>query len=164
MNEVMRTDVPEQTAIRMMKLVSRLFGPAGDMQFAIPLLFEEPVQKKNTYDERVKFTYYGDTDYVKDHGGIITIASFIDEKEGVIYYGTSFCSPKDAYNKAIGKEIAFNDLAENMTVTSLGKKRHHDVNSRIMADLWASKLYPSWAEGTILSLLDYHINEMMNRG
>ena len=162
MTELMRTDLPEQQVIRMMNLVHRLFGPAGDMQFAIPLFDIDflPNPKKKYYDERVKFTYYGATDMPTNHDGIMVLATFVDENEGVIYYGTAFCSPKDQYIKEVGKEIAFNDLAENMTVTALGKKKHHDVNSRVLADIWASKTYPSWAEEGIAGSLYDHFEEM----
>ena len=162
MSELVRTDVPEQQVIRLMNLVHRLFGPAGDLQFAIPLfdLDLPPDPKKVYYDERVKFTYYGATDMSKNHEGVIVLATFVDENEGVIYYGTAFCSPKDEYQKHIGKRIAFDDLAENMTVTALGKKKHHDINSRVLADIWASKTYPSWAEEGIAAVLCDHFEEM----
>lgn len=131
-------------------LLSSMFGPIGGAQFFMPMFDLPMMPVKVKYDERVKFSFYGDTGNSNNHKGIIVIAALVNEKERVVHYGSAFCSPKDVYDKAKGKELAFKDLDDNMNTVVMMKKAHHAVNAAIFADMIAYGLYPSWAKTQVI--------------
>lgn len=162
MNEPMVRIVRKGEIEMLLKEMSRFFGPSGDQQFIIPLFggitsLDPQLYPKPQYEDDIKFTYYGKTDRSSNHDGIITIASVIDEDLGLIYYGASFCSPKDVYDKAYGKELAYNDLCNNRTVIRLRKKGHHEINAGIFANMVANGVFPSWAKSMVFHSLQTHI-------
>ena len=118
----------------------------------------ECVLKTNEkYDDDVRFSYYGCHDQCNHHKGVLVIASYINRKAQVVHYGTAYCSPKDVYNKEMGKSISYQDLIENMNTTALGKVAHHIINARILADIIANNDAPSWAEILVADSLGMHL-------
>jgi len=164
MNEPMVRIVRKGEIEMLLEEMSRFFGPSGDQQFIIPLFggltSPDPLSYPKTkikYEDSIKFTYYGKTDQSSNHNGIITIASVIEEDLGLIYYGASFCSPKDVYDKAFGKELAYSDLCNNRMVIRLRKKGHHEINAGIFANMVANGFFPSWAKRMVYHNLQNHI-------
>ena len=149
-----------------MEIMGSMLGPMGGGQFSIPifdLLSKPPVKQKVRYDERVKFSYYGRTGHCNNHKGVIVVATYVDEESRVVYYGTAFCSPKDVYDKAKGKKIAFDDLNANMTTIALTKKNHHAVNAGVFADIFATGSFPSWAREMVVKNTIRHLKESSER-
>lgn len=151
----------------MLKMVGSMLGPEfgfimGDFHSVFDQVFKDiKIVKKVSYDPRITFSYYGKTGFSNGHKGIIVIASVIDEERGVIHYGTAFCSPKDIYDKAKGKELAYFDLVNNMTTIALRKKTHHAVNAGIFCDLVASGAYPTWAKKMVAKWTVKHVKAAM---
>ena len=77
-------------------------------------------------------------------------------------YGVSYCSPKDKYSKSIGKEIAYAKMIDDAYAVSLGRKRHHEVNARILSDIVSNNDAPSWAESLVASELCIHLCKAFN--
>jgi len=149
-----------------MGILSAIFGPIDPDKIVFTTMedflgIEPPKPKKTVFPPDVKFSYYGNTSRITDHGGVVTIASCIDTDNRVVFYGLSFCSPKDKYNKMTGKEIAYTDLMENMFSVAYTTKKHYAVNSAILADIYARKGYPSWAKNIIVYELSNAIRKVI---
>jgi hypothetical protein len=108
-------------------------------------------------DQNLRYSYYGYTHDRVGHGGCLTIASLVNDAEGVIHYGCAYCSPKDMYDKVTGKEIAMHRLIDDMNTVVMVRKKHHDINARIFSDIMANGSYPSWAEHLITIELINHL-------
>lgn len=124
----------------------------------------KPKKLKLKYGDNIKFSFYGCTGECNHHDGVVVIASSVDNDKGVCYYGTAYCSPKDVYSKEKGKRIAYTDLASNLTTVALGKKTHHEINSRIFANIVANNDAPSWAREKVASHLVYHLENAFGIG
>lgn len=57
--------------------------------------------------ENVTFHYFNETS-----GGVATIA--VSTSKGNLYYGASFCSPRDRFVRAIGRTVALKRLVNNV--------------------------------------------------
>lgn len=128
--------------------------------YGLYIVNDETVRSKkiDEYHEDIKYTYYGDRGNIKNHGGVITIASIILKECNMLNYGFSFCSPKDIYNKEIGKQIAYDNLVGNYKIISFRDKvTHHNIGSIILAHVLALNKYPSWARELVESKLVNHI-------
>lgn len=168
-----KEDFSEELA-DLLKIMGSMFGPMGGCQFMMGGIggFEDfvndllnpaapPTPQKVKYDPEIKFSYYGKTGHGSCHNGIIVIASVVNEEVRVIHYGTAFCSPKDVYDKAKGKKLAYDDLCSNMNTVVFRKKTHHEVNAGIFADLIATGAYPSWAKTMVAIQTVKHVKEAM---
>lgn len=109
----------------------------------------ETKQQDQKIDPRVKFVYFGNRSQASNHEGVITIASYVDECSNRAYYGVSYCSPSDVYDKKKGKLIAYERLCTGENSVGFNKKNHVELTTRIMASIFADNQYPSWAKDTI---------------
>ena len=93
--------------------------------------------------------------------GVITIASKIDVESKQIWYGTSFCSPKEKkYYKTMGNEWAVINLEEKIArgeSVILNKPKHSDIIRTILYQLLRDPNLPKWAPALISKQLDYPI-------
>jgi hypothetical protein len=101
--------------------------------------------------------------------GILTIAS---EVSGVlVYYGISFASPKDVYDKQLGIEMArvrlaqFKDELFNNNVYAgsavVNNVTHLSVVQAILCDVIARNALPDWALPVVLAHLQYIIGKQL---
>jgi hypothetical protein len=149
--------------------IAKIFGIATDdidkfvneSVFVVPSKPKKVVKKdKVHFDPNIKFSYYGDVSDCKNHGGIITIASIVDDENKTVIYGVSYCSPKDTYDKILGKLIAVDDLNAYRNTVTLRGKRHNLINGRIMCDIIANADAPSWAEPIIVDSMIDHLDHV----
>lgn len=117
---------------------------------------------KRKYPEDVKFSYYGETGFGNGHTGILVLASKLWPEENSVFYGCAWCSPNDVYNKETGKSIAYADLDGNLYSADVGRKKHHEINARILSMIFASNEYPSWAEKMVAYELINHLMSAFN--
>jgi hypothetical protein len=79
--------------------------------------------------------------------GVITIASSIKDER--IYYGVSFCSPKEKqYDKKKGMNFALTDLLDNLLNCNslhLIEQKHSLVINTIILDILTKHAHPDWA-------------------
>jgi len=139
--------------------MDKLMGAMLTELFGVPV-FSLTVQKRDVesvqkYPDNVKFSYYGCTGECNRHSGVIVVASRINNE--MVEYGVAYCSPKDVYDKYIGKKIAYRDLVEESKMVVLNGKKHHKINARILADVVANADCPSWADKKIAIELVRHL-------
>jgi len=151
-----------------MAMIDGIFSDltGGNTETAIPVVNDKQhtgnvKTKKETYSENIRFSYYGCVGQCTKHNGVFVIASNVDVELGVVFYGISYCSPKDVYDKHIGKSLAMADLDDLKNVELAGKK-HHEINARIFSDIIANNDAPSWAVGMISRELINHLSEAFN--
>lgn len=93
--------------------------------------------------------------------GVITIASKVDIANGRIYYGSSFCSPKEKkYYKSMGNEWAIINLEEKIArdeFVKLNEPKHSDIIRTILYQVLRDPNLPRWAPELISKQLDYPI-------
>lgn len=93
------------------------------------------------------------------NNGVITIASCI--RDNKIFYGVSFCSPKEkTYNKQFGITLANVRLSNNMdndVHLELTEMKHSIVLLDILSDLINYQSYPYWAESILIENIIYPI-------
>lgn len=91
--------------------------------------------------------------------GIITISSLI--KNESIYYGVSYCSPKEPkYDKKLGIELATSRMMDNIKNNisiSLTNLKHSDVVLSILGDILCYTWFPKWAYDLLLENITYPI-------
>lgn len=99
--------------------------------------------------DMVKFAYTNKPCYVNSHDGVVTVASY---REGdIVYFGESYCSPEDTYDKHYGCDLAVARLNNDPFIIDVSKNEScHKIRLRIFAAIFASKSYPSWAEEDVL--------------
>jgi hypothetical protein len=86
--------------------------------------------------------------------GVITIASVIEN--GNIYYGVSYCSPKEkSYSKQLGINMSRADLLTNGKFVELHTKKHSIVICDIITQILNYDRFPDWAEALLLEQLHY---------
>ena len=94
-------------------------------------------------------------------GGVITVASRVDMETQKIYYGTSFCSPKETkYYKSMGNEWAVINLEEKIArdeFIKLNEPKHSDIIRTILYQVLRDPNLPRWAPELISKQLDYPI-------
>lgn len=142
--------------------INEIIGMAKELMPEVPESEGHEDKKKPLYDDSVKFSFYGCIGECNHHNGILVVSSTVGENENQVFYGTAWCSPKDVYNKSFGKEMAYNDMIDNMNSVALGKKRHHEINARILSDIMANNDAPSWARNMIAGALVRHIEFAFN--
>lgn len=120
----------------------------GVFDECLPVVVPEK-EKPVKIDPQVKFVYFGNRSSANNHEGIITIASFFDEKAGRVFYGVAYCAPSDVYDKQKGKMLAFERLCTGQNSVGFNHKNHRELTTRIMASIFANNEYPSWAKDTI---------------
>ena len=147
LNEIFETDLP---------------FPGTEKGDVVTMKVKRLKVRKKVYDENIKFSYYGNTGNCNNHDGIITLCSTLSMFEGkelsapAVIYGVAYCSPEDVYNKEIGKSIAYDDMQQVRAGVDLVHKNHHDINTRIFADMVAHDDGPSWAKKSIARILIRH--------
>ena len=91
--------------------------------------------------------------------GVITIASKVDIESKKIWYGVSFCNPKEKkYYKSMGNKLAIANLEEkisNENSIKLHEAIHSDIIKSILYNLLGSPNLPKWAPILISNQLDY---------
>jgi hypothetical protein len=98
----------------------------------------------------VKFNYIGLSGDMRNHKGVIVIASFItDTYPNVVYYGAAFCSPKDKFDKNKGKMMAYDRLIREENIAFYRKKKHADIATRILGAILVTGGCPVWADDMI---------------
>ncbi len=147
-----------------MPIFWHMMNPCGELPMSAYRKCSLPTPKpeKRKYDDGVKFSFYGCTGKCNHHKGVIVVASSADEAGGFTTYGTAYCSPKDVYDKEKGKLIAYQDMIENQTMVTLVKKKHHDINARVFADILANDDAPTWAKNSIGAILISHVQNAFN--
>lgn len=92
-------------------------------------------------------------------GGVITIASFIKDRK--IFYGASYCSPKEArYDKQLGIDLASNRMDDNIknnVSLDLIELKHSSVILCIIDDILVNGDYPQWAFQLLVDNLIYPV-------
>jgi len=95
------------------------------------------------------------------HKGVITVASRVDMETQKIYYGTSFCSPKEKkYYKSMGNEWAIINLEEKIArdeFVKLNEPKRSDIIRTILYQVLRDPNLPRWAPELISKQLDYPI-------
>ena len=109
-------------------------------------------------DQRVKFMYFGNSDRCKDHKGIITIATLVDDDDNTVSFGVSYCSPSDVYDKMKGKQMAFYRMCADPYTVNFTNKTHKEIMVRILCSLIAENSYPSWAKAIITENIAWNIS------
>jgi hypothetical protein len=70
-------------------------------------------------DKKIKYyTEIKKTGDLNNKDGI-TICSYIDKQNNVIYVGLAFCNETDNYNKKIGSDISYQNMLEKPLIFSL---------------------------------------------
>jgi hypothetical protein len=92
--------------------------------------------------------------------GVITIASDIIPKENKIFWGASYCSPREPkYIKEIGNDLALAKMEFNKEydffASLYDEFSHSNIIKTILRDMFISDNYPKWAELLILEQLRY---------
>ena len=89
--------------------------------------------------------------------GVITIASEVDGDR--LYYGVSYSSPKDVYNKRLGREIAMSRLTNAKSIGDFSyfddELKHENVMTEILRHIFTDELYPRWAEDLLCRSAEY---------
>ena len=98
----------------------------------------------------VKFRHAGYEGDCDNHSGIITIASYALRGQKIVWYGCSFCSPKDSFSKSTGRLRSLNRLKLEPIPALYSKLRCNDVTIGIINNLLAIRKFPSWAENILL--------------
>jgi hypothetical protein len=156
MNQVVMNDV--------MDIMETSMG--ANFQMFVPSVMPRKKEQTPNNNDRplIKFSYYGDRGDANNHDGIITLATFVSDENNTIHYGVAYCSPKDIYNKEYGKRLAINNLRRFMNTVNLVKKTHHDINSRIFANIVAMNDAPSWAKRMVAVELIIHLEKAFDAG
>lgn len=83
--------------------------------------------------------------------GVITIVSQLQHDK--LFYGISYCNPKDKYSKEIGKSLALHDLTSKITKNEYNffdkEIKHSNIIYDIVLDILSQERYPKWAEKLI---------------
>lgn len=92
--------------------------------------------------------------------GVITIASILIPETGRIFFGASFCHPKEkVYNKQMGIDLALAELAvrtsNNNWLEVTGTISHANVLSTILVEMLVNSEIPKWSTSVILEQLRY---------
>lgn len=91
--------------------------------------------------------------------GVITIASKVDVDANLIYYGASYCSPKEKqYNKQYGIQLSEENLKENIAngvSARLVRLKHAVVINTIICHILDNNVCPYWAESLLYEQLEY---------
>jgi len=90
--------------------------------------------------------------------GVITIASEVLPEENKIWYGASFCSPKEPkYIKSLGNELAIEALEhikiQDYYITLDLEFTHSNIITSILQDMFFGYDRPSWSDNLILEQL-----------
>lgn len=84
--------------------------------------------------------------------GVITIASQLFDNK--LFYGVTFCNPKDGYNKQFGQTLAIHDLtmkiAKNQFTFFDQEVKHCNIIYEIVWDIIDAERYPKWAETLLI--------------
>ena len=115
----------------------------------------QPKKKGLPVPEGVKFLYIR----AKGHQGVVTVA-WITPGPGILHLGFSFCSPKDPWCKATGRDMALARLIHPLVIPFLysPKRTVHEVTRAVLshdferlaaltpgATMW--ERVPSWTRG-----------------
>ena len=115
----------------------------------------QPKKKGLPVPEGVKFLYVRNG----DHQGVVTVA-WIESSPGILHLGFSFCSPKDLWCKAAGRDMALARLIHPLVIPFLysPKRTVHEVTRAVLshdferlaaltpgATMW--ERVPSWTRG-----------------
>ena len=92
--------------------------------------------------------------------GVITIASEVYPETGEIFFGSSFCHPKERrYDKKFGIAQALKRLdlskEQDNSLKLEGDIAHSKVLNAILVDMFYDMNRPAWTEELILEQLDY---------
>lgn len=92
--------------------------------------------------------------------GVITIASEIVPEDNKIYWGASYCSPREPnYIKSLGNDLALECLEHNKLQNIYSKMysefTHSNIIKTVLSDMFFNEEYPRWAESLILEQLRY---------
>lgn len=103
-------------------------------------------QEIKKYLERTKYHYYNVVG-----GGNICVATANNEDRDTIYFGVSFCSPKDKFSKKKGRMEALKRLYMNMKEENILHCNQYNptVNESVMANWYLGVLarvvvLPNW--------------------
>lgn len=94
--------------------------------------------------------------------GVITIASEIDPSANKVFYGVSFCSPREnAYYKKMGNDIALAELAAKMhrdehIILDLAFT-HPNIVDSIIQDLLCRGDIPRWSNVLLFEQIRYPV-------
>jgi len=96
------------------------------------------------------------------HNGVITIASEVDIKHNKIWYGASFCSPKEkTYFKEMGNDWALTNMKEkvenNNYIFMEDKFTHASILRAILEEMYDDIHTPRWALTLIAEQLKYPV-------
>ena len=99
---------------------------------------------------------------IYDHGGVIVVASFVDECKR-IQYAASFCSPRDYFDKNFGRESALKRLigTDNTdelyfsVIWDMYKKKNRWITFQILTDMLNKMETPSWAKKVVAANIKF---------
>ena len=99
----------------------------------------QPKKKGLPVPEGVKFLYIGAPQGktqkgLPQHQGVVTVA-WIESSSGILYLGFSFCSPKDPWCKAAGRDMALARLLHPLVIPFLydAKRTAHEVTKAVLS-------------------------------
>lgn len=145
--------INDEEVAMILNFVNSFFGGTVGDNFVM-----REVSSNTNENSMYKFIYLGDTSKGNNHDGIITIATYLDrvdnEREDYypVYYGVSFCSPKDKYSKDFGRDLAVSRTkkCENVVYIREDRVKSEDIRAKVIADIFLYDRYPEWAKKLVM--------------
>ena len=104
---------------------------------------------------KVKYVRFGHHDSRKN-GVVITATEIMGDK---LFYGVAYSSPRDIYNKKLGRDMANHRLADAKRLNKFElfnePLTHENVMRHLTRSLLSHQEYPRWAEDLLVKAYEY---------
>lgn len=89
--------------------------------------------------------------------GVITVVSQLQHDK--LFYGVSYCNPKDKYSKETGKNLALHELAVKISKNDYiffdKEIKHCNIIFDVVSDILDKETYPKWSENLLFENYSY---------